>query len=151
MFKLNNLTNQTAAASLLQFFTMVILGVPNTIVNIVTTCNSSQNSCVSNTIVTLIFYLLTAGWFGIIMLVGFIAQRKRSRQFAVLLGGLEFITLGVAGYIDYPHDTNVLAKATSLIDAVLSIVVIYLALRLFYSGGRRIVKKPLVTRSKKRL
>lgn len=149
MIKFTNLTNQTAAASLVQFFTMVVLGVPNTIINIVSSCHSNQDSCVSNSLVTLVFYLLTAGWFGLIMLVGFIAQRKRSRQFAILLGGLEFITFVVAGYIDYPHDSNILAKTTSLIDAALSIVVIYLALRLFFSGGRRIVKKPLITRARK--
>jgi predicted permease len=111
------LTYQTAIASLIQFIGIMILGIPDTIINIASTCHSDSSNCVSNTIVSLIFYLLTAGWFAIIMLLGYAAQRRRSRQFAVILAGFEFITLVVAGYIDFPHDTNILAKGTSLLDA----------------------------------
>jgi hypothetical protein len=101
-------------------------------------------------IVSLIFYLLTAGWFLIIVLLGWAAQKKRSRQFAVILIGFEFITLVVAGYIDFPHDTNVLAKGTSLLDALLSLWVMYLAFRVFLSGGKRIVKRQnVITRARK--
>ncbi|MHB1864919.1 MAG: hypothetical protein ACYCPS_02000 [Candidatus Saccharimonadales bacterium] len=92
-------------------------------------------------IVSLIFYLLTAGWFGIILILGYAAQKRRSRQFAVMLMGFEFVTLIVAGYFDFPHDTNSLSKVTSLIDALLSVWVMYLAFRVFISGGKRIVKK----------
>ena len=136
------LSHQTAVASLIQFLTLMFLGVPNTIVNIVSTCHNDSTSCVSNMIVSLILYILTAGWFGLILLFGYLAQRKRSRQIAVILIGFEFITLVVAGYINFPHDPNILAKATSLIDVLLSIWVIYLASRLIMSGGRRIVARP---------
>jgi len=143
------LSYQTATISVFQFITIMLLGIPNTIINIVSTCHSDSSNCVSNMIVSLVFYLLTAGWFAIIMLIGHMAQRKRSRQFAVLLMGFEAITFIVAGYIDFPHDPNVLSKLTSALDAFLSLVVIYLAIRLFLSGGRRIVKKrnPLTRRS----
>ena len=144
------LTYQTAVISLTQFIVIMILGVTITVINIVSTCHSDQSNCVSNMIVTLIFYLLTAGWFGIIMLIGYTAQRRRSRQFAVILIGFELITLVVAGYIDFPHDSNVLSKFTSLLDAALSLWVIYLAFRLFMSGGKRIVRKPnVITRARK--
>jgi hypothetical protein len=92
-------------------------------------------------VVSLIFYLLTAAWFAVIMVLGHMAQIKRSRQFAVMLMGFEAITFIVAGYIDFPHDSNVLSKLTSALDAFLSLVVIYLAIRLFLSGGKRIVRK----------
>lgn len=142
-------THQTAVISMAQFITIMLLGVPNTLVNIIATCHSNSSNCVSNMIVSIIFYILTAGWFGIIMIIGYTAQRKRSRQFAVILIGLEFITLVVAWYIDFPHDTNWLAKGTSLIDGLLSIWVMYLAFRLFIAGNRRIVhKKNIISRSR---
>ena len=144
------LTYQTAIASLVQFITLAILSVPNTIYNIVTTCHSDNTDCVSNTIVSLIFYLLTVAWFAIIMLLGYAAQRRRSRQLAVILIGFEFITLIVAGYIDFPHETSILGKTTSLIDVLLSLWVIFLALRLFLSGSKRIVKKPSVIKRVRR-
>ena len=136
-----SLSYQTASISLFQFLTVLLLGIPDTIINIVSTCHSDSSNCVSNMVVSLIFYLLTAGWFAIIMVLGHLAQIKRSRQFAVLLMGFEAITFVVAGYIDFPHDSNVLSKLTSALDAFLSLVVIYLAIRLFLSGGRRIVRK----------
>lgn len=144
------LTYQTAVVSLIQFISIMILGVPDTVINIVSTCHNDSSNCVSNMIVSLIFYLLTAGWFLIIVLLGWAAQKKRSRQFAVILIGFEFITLVVAGYIDFPHDTNVLAKGTSLLDALLSLWVMYLAFRVFLSGGKRIVKRQnVITRARK--
>lgn len=144
------LTYQTAAASLIQFITIMILGVPDTIINIISNCRSSNPNCASNMIVSIIFYLMTAVWFGLIMLIGYAAQKKRSRQLAVILGGFEFITLVVAGYIDFPNVSNILAKITSLIDVALSLSVIYLALRLFLAGDRRVVKKPgVIARARK--
>ncbi|HEY1644913.1 MAG TPA: hypothetical protein VGF75_00830 [Candidatus Saccharimonadales bacterium] len=144
------LTYQTAAVSLAQFIVINILGVPNTIINIISTCHNDNSNCVSNMIVSLVFYIMTAVWFLIVVLVAYASQKKRSRQFAVILGGLEFITLIVSGYIDFPHDSNVLSKLTSLIDALLSVWIIYLALRLFISGNRRMVKKPnVVARARK--
>lgn len=144
------LTYQTAVVSLVQFISIMILGIPDTIINIVSNCRSDSSDCVSNMIVSLIFYLLTAGWFIIIVVLGYAAQKKRSRQFAVILMGFEFITLVVAGYIDFPHDPNILSKVTSMIDALLSLYVMYLAFRLFISGGKRIVKKQnVITRARK--
>lgn len=143
-------THQTAVISMAQFITIMLLGVPNTLVNIISTCHSDSSNCVSNMIVSIIFYILTAGWFGIIMILGYTAQKKRSRQFAVILIGFEVITLGVALYIDFPHDTNWLAKTTSLIDGLLSVWVIYLAFRLFIAGNKRIVRKQnSISRSRK--
>ncbi len=143
---------QTAAASLIQFITLMLLGIPSTIVNIVSTCHGNNSNCVSNMIVSLILYILTAGWFGIIMILGYATQKRRSRQFAVLLMGFEFATLVVSGYFDFPRESSILNKTTSLIDAILSIWIIYIAFRLFLSGGKRMVKKPnIITRASRSL
>lgn len=135
------LTYQTAVASLVQFIVIMILGIPDNVINIVSTCHSDGSNCVSNMIATIIFYILTGAWFGIILLVAYAAQHRRSRQFAVILIGFEFITLVVAGYIDFRHDSNWLSKGTSLLDALLSLWVIYLAIRLFLTGNKRMVSK----------
>jgi hypothetical protein len=133
------LTYQTAVVSLVQFITLTVLGVPNAIVSIVTTCHADNGDCVSNSLVSLIYFLLTAAWFGIILFLGYTAQKRRSGKIAVLLIGSEFLTLAVAGFVNFPHDSNFLDKGTSLIDALLSLWVIYLAFRLIMARGGRIV------------
>lgn len=145
------LSYQTAVATLIQLITITILGVPDTIMNILASCHNSNPNCASNMIVSIIFYLMTTVWFVIILIVGYAAQKKRSRQLAVVLGGLEFVTLGVAGYLDFPNAANTISKMTSLIDVFLSIWVIYLALRLFLAGGRRVVRKPSIVKRARRI
>ncbi len=135
------LSHQTAVVSLIQFVTIASLAIPNTIISIISSCHSDSTGCVSNMVASIIFYILTAVWFGLIMIIGFLAQKRRSRQFAVILICFEFFTLGVAGYIDFPHDPNFLSKATSLLDVILSLWVIYVSIRLIMSGTNRIVSK----------
>ncbi|HEY4963434.1 MAG TPA: hypothetical protein VIH90_01930 [Candidatus Saccharimonadales bacterium] len=143
-------TYQTATATLIQFVTLTILGVPNAIVSIVSVCRTDATNCVSNSLVSLVFFLLTAMWFGFIFFLGYSAEHRRSRWFAFILIGCEFITLLADGYINFPRDSNILSKGTSLLDSLLSIWIIYLAFRLFIAGNKRIVKKPITARVRNR-
>jgi O-antigen/teichoic acid export membrane protein len=135
---------QTATATFIQFITLTILGFPNAIVSIVSTCHSDSSNCVSNSIVSLVFFLLTAAWFAFILFVGYTAQKRRSRRLAFILVGCETVNLFVAGIINFPRETNYLSKSTSLVDALLSILVLYLATRLFFAGNKRVVKKTII-------
>lgn len=134
-------TTQLATATLIQFIVITFLGVPNAAVSIISTCHTDSSNCVSNTISSLVFFLLTAMWFGYILILGYQAQKRRSRRLAFILIGSEFINLFVAGVINLPRDTNWLAKGTSLLDSLLSIWIIYLAFRLFIYGNKRVVRK----------
>ena len=135
------LTYQTAIATFIQFIAMVVLGVPNALISIITTCQHDGSSCASNMITSIIFFLFTAIWFGFILAVGYFAQKNRSNRLAALLIICEIPTLFVAGLINLPRESNYLAKGTSLVDVILGLIVVYLALRVLFARGRRIVKR----------
>lgn len=132
---------QTGFASLIQFIIISILGVPHALVSIISTCSSDHTNCVSNMIVSLIFFILTVMWFGFIAALGFFAQDKRNAKLAFILIGCEAANAVVAGYINFPGGTNILDKSISLIDTALSIWVIILAFKLMRAKGGRVVKK----------
>ena len=73
---------ETAVITLVQFIVLSLLGIANGLNSIVTTCHQNDGDCVSNTIVSLIFFLLTAGWFAFIWVLGYTAQDRRSRRLA---------------------------------------------------------------------
>jgi hypothetical protein len=134
------LTYETAIATLIQFITLTVLGFLNGLNSVVVTCRDTGHDCISNLIVSLIFFLITAIWFGFVWLLGYTAQERRSRRFAQALivaeAGIAFIAL-----FNARHHTDLLSLITSLIDLCLSLWIITLALRLIHAGPQRIVKK----------
>jgi hypothetical protein len=134
------LTYQTAVATLIQFITLSFLGIANGANSVITTCRHDSSDCTSNLIVSIIFFILTAMWFGIVWIIGYGAQERRSKRLAQVLILAELIILVVA-YFNAKHHTDLLSLSTSLIDIVLSIWVITLAFRLMRSGGGRITAK----------
>ncbi len=132
---------QTGVASLIQFIILSILGVPHALISIISTCQSDHSNCISNLIVSLIFFILTIIWFGFIWFLGFFAQEKRNIKLIIILIGCEFSNIVVAMYINFPGDPNILDKGISAIDTILSLWVIFLAYRLFRAKGGRVVKK----------
>lgn len=131
---------QTSFATLIQFIVVVLLSLLDTLIGIIATCHSDSTQCISNAIPSMIFFILTAGWFGIIALFGFLTQEKRDRKLAAVLFGLEFITLLVAGYFNLPREKGINNKLTSLIDALFALWVLYLTVNVFLSNKKRIVK-----------
>ncbi len=141
---------QTASFTLAQFIIMMVLAVPNTLVSVISTCTKSSSDCVSNGLVSLMLFILTALWFGMILIFGYFAQKQRDRKYAIILMGLEFINLVTAGYINFPRDPNILAKFTSLTDSIISIIVIYLAFNILRAGNTRLVSSRVRKSTKKK-
>jgi uncharacterized membrane protein len=134
-------TYQTSVATLIQFITLSLLGLANGANSVVTTCRHDSTNCISNLIVSLIFFILTAAWFGAIWILGYTAQERRSRRLAQLLIAAEaFIAL--IALFNARHNTDILGLATSLIDIGLAIWIITLAFRLMRAGGKRITTRP---------
>jgi hypothetical protein len=131
------LTYETAVATMIQFIVLTLLAIPNNITSIVSTCHHSGGDCVSNSIVSLIFFLLTAAWFAILWIIGFFAQERRTKPLAYLLIGGEGLTLLVTVF-NVKHRTDNLGLVTSLLDFMLSAWIIWLAFRLSRSKGGRI-------------
>lgn len=131
---------ETGVITLVQFIVLSLLGIANGLNSIVSTCRSTSSDCISNLIVSLIFFILTAAWFAFIWILGAAAQERRSRRLAQALIAAEAL-IALVALFNAKHHTDWLSLGTSLIDLFLAIWVITLAFRLMRSGGSRIVTK----------
>jgi hypothetical protein len=141
-------TYQTAVATLIQFITLSLLGIANALNSIIATCRHQGSECVSNLVPSILFFILTAAWFGIIWVLGYSAQERRSKRLALALIGAEFLVALVA-YFNAKHHTDLLSLGTSLVDLLMAFWVIALAFRLVRSGGGRITTRQRPRQRKK--
>lgn len=133
------LTYETAIATLIQFITLGFLNFANGVNSVVTTCRHDSNDCIENLLVSVIFFMLTTMWFGFVCLLGYLAQERRSKWFALALIGAELLIAMVA-YHNATHHTDILGLTTSLVDLVFAGWIILLALRVARSKGKRITR-----------
>lgn len=131
---------ETGIATLVQFIAMGLLNIGNTGNAIATACRQETSSCSTDVFVSIIFYLLLMSWFGILCLLGYLAQERRSRRFAIVLIGAELLTAGVA-YINVRGHTDVLSLITSITDIILALLVSYLAFRIILAGRGRVTRQ----------
>ncbi|HTB49327.1 MAG TPA: hypothetical protein VK712_04570 [Verrucomicrobiae bacterium] len=134
------LTYQTAVATLIQFIVLSFLGIANGLNSVVSTCRHDGSNCVSNLLVSLIFFILTVVWFAAIWVLGYSAQERRSKRLAQLLIIAELL-IALIAFFNAKHHTDILSLTTSLIDLLLAIWIITLAFRLMRAGSTRIVSK----------
>lgn len=131
---------ETAVATLIQFILLSFLGIANGMNSVISTCRHQSSDCVSNIIVSIIFFILTACWFGLIWVIGYTAQDRRSKRLAQLLICAEaFIAL--IAFFNAKHHTDALSLLTSVVDLGLAIWIITLAFRLMRARGGRVVTK----------
>jgi hypothetical protein len=128
---------QTGIATMIQFITLSFLGIANGANSVVATCRHDSTDCVSNLIVSIIFFILTALWFGGVWILGAMAQESRNKRLALLLIGAEGLIALVATF-NAKHHNDLLGLVTSLIDLILAVWIIILAWRLLTSDGKRI-------------
>jgi hypothetical protein len=136
------LTYETGIATIIQFIILSLCNIANTIYSIVSTCTHSGGDCVSNTLSSVVFYILIIFWYGFIALLGFQAQSKRSKRSCRILILAELSCFLVAGYnikLGITNHTSALSSFTSFADLVLAAWVVTLAYRLSKAGGGRVV------------
>jgi uncharacterized membrane protein len=139
---------ETAIATFIQFVTLSLLGIANAVNSTVTTCHADSHDCISNLIVSIIFFILTALWFACVWVLGFAAQERRSKRLAQLLIAVEaFIAL--IALFNARHHTDFLSLFTSILDLSLAVWIIVLAWRLMRSSGGRIVARQRPRRRRK--
>jgi hypothetical protein len=131
------LTYETGTATLIQFIVLGLLNILTGVSSTVSSCRSDSD-CLGSVFLNFIFYVVLIGWFGILAILGFGAQHKRSRRLAQILIAAESMVALVALF-DAKHHNNNLELITSLADLVLALWVISLAYRLIKSGGGRVV------------
>jgi drug/metabolite transporter (DMT)-like permease len=131
---------QTSVATLIQFITLSFLGFANGVNSVVTTCRSETGDCMSNLLVSIIFFILTAVWFGLVWLLGWAAQNRRSKRLAQLLIIAE-VFIAMIAYFNAKNHPDKLSLITSVVDLLLAIWIIILAFRLMRAGPGRVVTK----------
>jgi preprotein translocase subunit SecG len=129
---------ETGTATLIQFTTLALLGIPDAIVSIISSCSKPHTACVTNSFFSVVFFILVTGWFCTVWILGSITQQRRSRRLAWLLVAL----------FNSRHDSNVLTRGTSVLDVLLAAWVIFLAVRLARAKGGRIVSSARSRRRK---
>jgi hypothetical protein len=131
---------QTAIATFIQFITLAFLNIGTGAVSVVSTCRANNGNCVSNLLVSLIFFILITLWFAFVWVLGYAAQEHRSKRLAQALIVAEAL-IAIFALFDIKHHSDPLSLLTSFIDLCLSGWVISLAYRLMKAGGGRIVAK----------
>lgn len=119
----------------------MMLGFVGGVAGVIEQCRDEAIAgCVQDSVVSLMYVLLLAGWFGFLAMLGYAAQDQRSHRLAKVLMGAEFLVLVVALF-NAKHFPNILGLVTSLADAGLAAWVIVLAFRLNRAKGGRITTK----------
>jgi hypothetical protein len=121
--------------TLVQFITMCMLGIVNGLYSIIATC-IKHDECISNAIVSIIYFLLLAVWFGFLWILGYSAQERRSKrlfQALIMAEGL----VALVSLFNAKHHPDFLGLFTSLVDFVLAVWIIILAWRLMRAGPGR--------------
>jgi len=134
------LTYQTGIATFIQFVILSLLGIANGFNSVISTCRHDSTNCVSNLIVSLIFFILTVAWFGAVWVLGYMAQERRNRRLAQLLICAEGL-IALIALFNAKHHTDFLSLLTSMLDLGLAIWIVVLAFRLMRAGGGRVVSR----------
>lgn len=138
---------ETGIAAFVQFVIVSLLALITQINTIVVGCIRKDGQCVENIIPSIWYFILTAIVFGLIWMLGYMAQERRTKW---LVLGLILMELGVArvAYHNARHYTDILGLVASLINLALALWVVFLAIRLFRSkGGRVVTSRPRQRRS----
>jgi hypothetical protein len=129
---------ETGTATLVQFLIIMLLGFIGGLAGIISQCRGTDvPSCVQDSVVSLAYILILAGWFGFIAMLGYAAQDQRSHRLAKFLIAAEALVLLISLF-NAKHYPNALGLITSLTDAALAVWVIVLAFRLNRAKGGRI-------------
>ena len=125
----------TAVATLVQFILLSFLGIANALNSMVATCRHDSPNCADNILVSIVFWIFTAAWFGAIWILGVSAQERHSKRLAQLLIAVELF-VGLIALFNARHHTDLLGLSTSIIDLILVVWVISSAIRLLRSSGK---------------
>jgi hypothetical protein len=132
------LTYETGIATVIQFAVLSLLNVGTQLNSIVTTCHTHGSNCLTNSLSSIGYFLLIVIWFGLIWVLGYFTQKRRSRRLGLALVTAEFLIL-VVSISNARHHTDVIGLVTSVADTGFAIWVIALAVRLMRARGGRIV------------
>ena len=129
---------ETGIATTIQFILLTILNFANGISGSVNQCSNGGRACVSNIIISLVYFLVITSLFAGLWIVGFMAQDKRSKRICqLLIAGESFLAL--IGLFDLVHHTpSIFSIIISLFELLTAVWVSWLAFRLMLAKGGRV-------------
>ena len=133
-----NLRYETGITTFTQLVVIVPLAFINGLITIATSCFGDGSSCLVNTIFSMFFVLVLAGWYGFVSMLGYATQQKRSRTLAKVLIVFEGITALVALFV-IQNPAHFFDVIIGFIALGLAVWTSFLAFRLHQSKGGRIV------------
>jgi len=140
---------ETNIATLVQFITLSLLNIATGLNSIVTTCIHSSNDCVTNTMLSVIFFIMVAIFFAGVWVLGYTVQDRRSTRLAQLLILVE-IAIFLFALLNAKNHTDLLSLFTSITDMLLAIWVIASCLVLIKNGGKRAPARRPVKRQRRK-
>lgn len=133
---------ETGAATLIQFAAGTILTIVSGGASVVSGCLHQPGvDCATNTFVTLLLVIFIAGALGVLTIIGYTAQERRSTRLAYILMAIEMGT-ALIYLFDAAQSTGLTDRVTNFLSFVLAAWIILVAWRLAQAKGGRIVKSP---------
>jgi len=140
---------QTGTATIVQLVVMLLLNFATALQAIITSC-VHHDSCVSGIVINFLFLIVLAVWLMLLAALGYMAENRRSRKFAlVLLAGEALVA--VVTFFNIRHFPNILGLITSIVDFSMAIWVIILAYRLRKSITSTVSLAPAGQRPRRRV
>jgi hypothetical protein len=134
---------ETGIAATIQFIVITALNFLNGASDTVRQCTTpnSTTSCFGNILTNSIFFMMITVAFGVLWLIGFAAQDRRSKRIAKLLIAGELL-LCLVGLFDLKYNKGaVIGEIVSVVEIISSLWVAWLAFRLMLAKGGRV--KPI--------
>ncbi|MCL4357584.1 hypothetical protein M1512_01660 [Patescibacteria group bacterium] len=128
---------ETGIATTVQFIFLTLLYVVDGANKSVSQCVNGNGGCLSNIFIQIVLFVFITFCFGVLWLVGFAAQDRRSKRLAQLLIAGEGLVFLVGLYEFYKH-SSIIGGAIGLVEFVSALWIIWLAFRLILARGGRV-------------
>lgn len=137
------LTYQTGVATLIQFILVSFFTLGSQTVSTISDCSKDGSNCIIKVITAIVFYIVVAVFFGIIWILGYTAQTRRSKRWTQLLicsEGFVFLLAAFSLKLNL-HSRSTSGAVASFFMLVMTTWILSLAFRLLRSGGARVTRQ----------
>lgn len=131
---------ETGIATTAQLIVVTVFNIINGTASSIDQCTNNSGNCVSNIVLSLLYFMVLSVGFVALWLIGMAAQDKRSKRLAQLLILGEFVVAGISIFDLTHQDPSITGRISSFVDGVFSVWIIILAIRLLRAKGGRVRK-----------
>ena len=132
---------ETGIATTVQLIFVTVFNIINGAASSIDQCTNNSGNCLSNIVLSLLYFMVLSVGFVSLWLIGMETQDKRSKRLAQVLILGEFVVAGISLFDLTHQDPSITGRISSFVDGIFSIWVIVLAVRLLRSNGGRIKKR----------